>query len=252
MGGQDSYLQRASAALELGRKDEAKSWASQAIAQQPDDPEGHVKLAWALLDDDAGEALESAKRALSLDPNYPRAFDVGAQAASRSRNKELAVEFATRYRELRPNMARANRRYGQILYDNGKRRQVVDESVASIREAIRLDPENAVTWNELGRIQADVNQKDEARESFMKALQVDPNNAFAKTELARLSEGEGDKASALALVQSVIRLDPTDKFARQQLDNIVVRFMTDLIWVAFLIGVLIFIGLAFALAPLRG
>ncbi len=195
-------------------------------------------LGWSLLNTDSKTALESAQRAVALGPDNPRAFDVAARAARKAGKRTEAIDYATRYRELLPNSARANRRYGETLQACGKHKQR-HEALASVEEAINLDPNDAVNWNALGDIQArSFNDKKAAQESFEKALELDPNNAFAKTELAYVIESSGDKGTALSLVQSVIRLDPTDQFARKQLDDIVIRFMSDLLWATMIIGLI--------------
>lgn len=249
MGESDSYLERASAALDMGRVDEAKSFASQAIAQDPSNPRGHVTLAWALLDNEPEESLASAERALSADPNYAAAFDVGSQAASSIRKKEQAIDFATRYRELRPNSDRANRRYGEILHECGKHKQR-HEALAAVQEAVQLQPIDSANWSALGRIQSYAfNDKDAARASFEKALELNPNSGYAKRQLAHVVEGGGDKGTALSLVQSVIRLDPSDTWARKQLDDIVIRFMSDLLWATMIVSFFAWFVLILVMGP---
>lgn len=243
----DNLLDRAQAALDLGRREEAASFASQAVAKAPDDAAGHVMLAWTLLTVDDKAALASAERAIALAPDGPSGFDVGAVAAGNVREKTKAIEYATRFRELRPQWARSHRRYAGAVHDFGRHKQRHD-ALAAAEEAVRLDPHNPANFNELARIQQyAMNDETAARTSLNQALQVDPLNTYAKRQLAYASEEDGDKASALSTVQSVIRLDPSDQHARKQLDDIVIGFMADLLWATFVLCFIAWFVLVIAL-----
>lgn len=49
-----------------------------------------------------------------------------------------------------------------------------EEAIASLREAVRLDPEFAFAWSELGKLQVENGRAGEAHESFEAAVQAEP------------------------------------------------------------------------------
>ena len=49
-----------------------------------------------------------------------------------------------------------------------------EEAIASLREAVRLDPEFAVAWSELGKLQMENGQAGEAHQSFEAAAKAEP------------------------------------------------------------------------------
>ncbi len=226
-----TLLDRAQAALDLGRNDEAAALASQAVAKEPENSWAHVMLAWSLLGTNNGEALASAQRGIALAPDRPGGFDVAAIAAGRAGQKDNAIAYARQYVTMAPNQARAHRRLAETLAYYGKKKEVGNQGYEAALEAIKLDPDNAANWNAMGTVYWNLHDdKKNARLSYEKALEIDPLNSTAKQNLADSVSAGGDKANALALVQSVIALDPTNKNARQQLDDIVIGFMSDLLW----------------------
>lgn len=227
----DNLLERAQAALDLGRNEEAAGFASQAVAKEPDNHRAHVVMAWCLLQTDKAEAFASAQRAVALAPGSPGCFDVAAVAAGQVGQKEQAISFAERYVEIVPNEARAHRRLAESYAYYGNKKKVRAKGYEHAAEAVRLDPDNPSNWNAMGTVYWNLHDdKKNARLSYEKALEIDPLNSTAKSNLAGSIEASGDKASALALVQSIIKLDPSDKYAREQLDDIVIGFMSDLLW----------------------
>ena len=63
-----------------------------------------------------------------------------------------------------------------------KPRQPIDEAQA----VVRLNPQAADGWNNLGVLEVRSDRRDSARHDFERALQLDPNHAQAKANLERL------------------------------------------------------------------
>lgn len=69
--------------------------------------------------------------------------------------------------------------------------------IKSFQTAISLDPQNPITYTELGKLYITSGEIGKAREQFAQALAVKPDYVDALIQQALLSEKEGDSGSAL-------------------------------------------------------
>lgn len=86
-------------------------------------------------------------------------------------------------------------------YDQGGtnfREGRVSLGLASLQEAVQLDPDNATYWNALGVAQLQLRRWPEAQTSFEKAIQLDGNyaEAYHNLGLAQARQGRLDQAVA--------------------------------------------------------
>ncbi len=79
---------------------------------------------------------------------------------------------------------------------------------AAYEEALRLDPELAAAWTNLGSMFAEVGAFDQARQHFAEAVQLDPQQPEAHVNLAELHLREGDADAAIAGYRQVLSMAP--------------------------------------------
>ncbi len=79
---------------------------------------------------------------------------------------------------------------------------------AAYEEALRLDPELAAAWTNLGSMFAEVGADDEARAHFGQAVRCDPSQAEAQMNLAELSLRDGDADDAISGYRKVLSMAP--------------------------------------------
>jgi adenylate cyclase len=138
-------------------------------------------------------SLAAAEKAVALDPRLPdgylarawvqqvQAWDfVGARA-------DIEKAYA-----LAPGDVRANRDRGQILSVLGR----PEEAIASLREAVVLDPLDGVAWTMLGTTLKQLGDIAGARAAFGRAQDSIPDGLW--NHLGELSLLEGQPAAALA------------------------------------------------------
>lgn len=92
-------------------------------------------------------------------------------------------------------------------------------SIATLNQAIALDPSNPVLRVELGGIYYALQQYDAAQTQFAQAIQLKPDFANAYYNLGHALEAKGDLSSALSAYQSALSLvqnNPQDKTALQK------------------------------------
>jgi tetratricopeptide (TPR) repeat protein len=96
---------------------------------------------------------------------------------------------------------------GIVQHENGQ----VDDAIASYRKAIELDPKLTEAYNNLGTILADKGQVDEAIACFRKAIELEPKLTAAHNNLGRMLADKGQVEEAIASYHKAIELEP--KFA---------------------------------------
>ena len=97
----------------------------------------------------------------------------------------------------------------------------VPAAAESIRKAIRLEPQDADLWSNLGVIRLDLGQGEEtapAQEAFRQAVKLDPKNPTARYHLARARITAGDVNGGLADWRALAADLPAAAPERQQLE----------------------------------
>jgi tetratricopeptide (TPR) repeat protein len=83
-----------------------------------------------------------------------------------------------------------------------------EEAIASLREAVGLDPEFAFAWNELGKLQMENGQAVEARRSLESAVKAEPRWPEPYLHLALLAVRSANWQEAAGVTDRLLRLDP--------------------------------------------
>ncbi|MHC4579722.1 MAG: tetratricopeptide repeat protein, partial [Planctomycetota bacterium] len=158
------------------------------------------------------EAIRFYTAALALKPNA-RAFHGLAHALG---GNGLLDEAIASYREairLDPEDGRVRACLGGALLGKG----LPDEAVASYRDAIRLDPAHAPSHVNLGCALSDKGLHDEAIASVREGIRLDPKNADAHNNLGHFLYVKGLLEDAIASYREAIRLDPQHAVAHVNL-----------------------------------
>ncbi|KAA1006533.1 tetratricopeptide repeat protein [Paraburkholderia panacisoli] len=192
-------------ALQTGRAQEGSELLRKALAVNAKQAPVHSNLAYALNElQRHGEALASADRALTLQPNFPDALNNrgNAQAAlnrpldalaSFDRAIALVTEFAVAW----------NNRAG-VLRDLGR----ADEALASCDRALALQPNYAAAWSNRGNALSDLNQPEEAERSYRRALELAPAFADAWNNLGLAQIDLNQHAHALSSYERALAINP--------------------------------------------
>jgi Flp pilus assembly protein TadD len=153
----------------------------------------HLGTAIAAIDYREGNldaALHRLNAVLAEAPRLPMARLYLARVHDCAGDTERALREFEILRDLLPgitefqDLLRAHklRRQGEQLFRAGFAAQALDTLV----EALRLDPEDPLTHNNLGVVLHQMGEKDRARASFQRALQLAPGLSMAEDNLAGL------------------------------------------------------------------
>jgi tetratricopeptide (TPR) repeat protein len=193
-GSATAWFQAGAVDFELGQPAEAIQKMEKAIALDPDLSGGRTGLAEILWragsTDRAASELEDALR---MDPFDASAYDLmGRILAGRGHAAQslFAFEKAT---QLRPG-------YAPHLYDYALELSAVDrpdDAQASVRAALRADPDMAEAHELLGGLLAQRRQLPEAAHEYGEAIRLKPDFARAHLDLARVLAAGGDMPGAI-------------------------------------------------------
>lgn len=153
-------------------------------------------------------AVSFCEQAISLDPNYARAYVVLGRALSVKAQYETspglyesAITNLRKAESLRPLKADENAALGLALIAMGRD----GEAMAALNRAIVLDPYDAMIRTVLGRVYfIGKGQFGEAAAEFERALALDPKHAWAALQLAHCcaylgAYERGEQAARLAI-----------------------------------------------------
>jgi tetratricopeptide (TPR) repeat protein len=152
-------------------------------AQQPDAP--GADKAKAAADAEAQRKAEEAEQQR-----------LAAVKADEERRKQAEADARARYSAL------LSQSYTDI--SNGD----YDRAIATVSEAIRLDPKNALAFVNRGIAYARKGDHDRAIADYNEAIRLDPKNALAFANRGLAYERKGDHDRAIADYNEAIRLDP--------------------------------------------
>jgi serine/threonine protein kinase/tetratricopeptide (TPR) repeat protein len=154
-------------------------------------------------------AIALFERATTLDPGYAEAWaalgaahDYKGSFMGVPEMLQQAIEFERRALALDPSNARAHAWLGGAYLGLGR----YDEAIASIRHAVRLEPDNASTRSALARAYwIGKGQIEQAITEFVSVVAMNPEAGYAYLQLALLLSLRG-------------RLDEAEQAARQAVD----------------------------------
>ncbi len=193
----------------------AKRLAQEAVRLDPNYPQAHIALAFALMQEfwqatsaspqeTLANAMKEAQRAIELDDSSAEAQAALSQVFLLLRQHDKAIEIGERAVRLDPNSARAIFHLAQALCFSFRDA----EAIPLLRQAIRLNPFFPQLYNQLGTAYRETGRYEEGIAAAKKTLQLAPNFLFAYTNLATSYSYAGREDEARAAAAQVQRLDP--------------------------------------------
>jgi len=160
------------------------------------------------------KALESAHKALSIDPDFPMAYSLLANIHMVLGDAELSIAMGERATELAPNNSQAQALLGNVLIDSGR----IKEGIQKMRKAIRLCP-FPIPWYLMVfgagyHLNGDNNA---AITALNQAIEREPESHLPRVWLASTLAEMGNFDEAKAVSEAVLDIDP--KFSALQWAN---------------------------------
>jgi tetratricopeptide (TPR) repeat protein len=187
------------------RDQEAVDWHRRALAIRPDDAFIQYDLGNALasLGRDS-EALAAFLEAIRVKPDHYQALAQAGMILQRLGKLNEAVPYLQKAAEFHFSNPEGWRRLAELHAE----REDFDESAAAWSRAVELNPTNAawrVAWadalNQIGKYQ-------QAEDEYREGMRLDPNFALAYVNLGRLYTEQGELAKGEDSFRTAIRIQP--------------------------------------------
>jgi tetratricopeptide (TPR) repeat protein len=115
--------------------------------------------------------------------------------------------------QLDPNEAVAHGNLGNAYYDKG----LLDQAIAEYKRAVELDPNNALAHNNLGLAYCMKGWIDQAINELKRAIELNPNHALAHDNLGIAYRSKGWADQAIAEHRRAVELNPNYRAAHNNL-----------------------------------
>jgi len=225
---EDATLQRAETLIDLDRGAEAEVMVRGLIAQRPDDAAALRLLTQALIAQDRhDEALPIAKRAVAADPDHEQGHRLLAIVFVERHDYRGALGAALEAVRLAPHLWHTHyvlgmaRRIGPHHDDPAK-------ALAAAHRAIELAPHESNPHNLAGICYSDMDQPDHAERAYREAIRLDPTNAMALNNLGALGINQGRLSRGTKFLTNALSVQPQDSLMRSNYDVVLLALIRRL------------------------
>lgn len=153
------------------------------------------------------KAIEFGKKAVELSPNEFQPNMALGQILSFSGDKESSLEYIEKAKKVEPSNSIAITMLAGLYYDLGN----TEKSVQTFEEAIKIETEKELKANlyfNLGVLNMQLNNFQEAEDSFMSAYDLNPKDTEALEGIAQTFENAEKWRRASKFYRELIALDP--------------------------------------------
>ena len=166
---------------------------------------GRVHLATALAElGKLDEARAAATEAVAIAPDDADALRVWGAVASRQGDLEEALPVLLSAREIHPDDPEIHYNLGWLHLNAGR----AQDAAGSLRRAVELDPGHAKALHDLGILHAQAGAWDEASMSLRQAIGANPDFPEAHYSLGLVHAQQGEFSQAEDSLQAALKLRP--------------------------------------------
>jgi protein O-GlcNAc transferase len=196
---------------EDGHPADALPLLTEAVRLLPSSAEAHNALGEAYNNLNAlGQARGEFEKAVELDPAAPHIrVNLGmvlAQTGELTRAAEHLDDALKRYGNS-PDAALAHYLRAKVHSELSE----VEQASANLREAVRLRPDFAEAWSDLGQARKILQDDAGALAAFKRAVALSPNDPVALTRLGAEYLNQGQVKAAIAALDKAYRVEPNDQ-----------------------------------------
>ncbi len=200
------HMLRASAAVDAGDANAARSAAAALLNLWPDSPRELYLAGMALTQTDPETACGILERVIALDPHHFPAFHNLGSAHILLGEPEAAEQAFLKAIELLPDHAHPYNGLGLALADQGR----VDEAREAYLHALDLEPDFVEALSNLGNLEAISEDWPAAVEALAHALELDPMDLVRRSDYAAALLASGSAAEALNVAERGLEFHPGD------------------------------------------
>ena len=207
-GNHDYYLDYARLLADLDRYDESEQFIENSLRQFGDDYALTIRLgALQMMQGKLEDARHTFRKAIEAHPDIALGHVALVQTYLREHRDEEAARVLSSAREKLAPDAMLEHYYGLSL----ERLQRFQDAIAPLRNAVRLNSNNAETHYLLGKAYVALDRTEAARTEYERVIQLDPGHASAHYQLSRIYGQLGDTAKARQLAGQTRQLIQTQR-----------------------------------------
>ncbi|MCB1934878.1 MAG: tetratricopeptide repeat protein [Nitrosomonas sp.] len=204
------WVKQAHCLQKLGEKSDSQLAIKEAINLLPDN--SSILFDCAYIESELGlneESLLHYEKVLEIDKDNSMAWNNrGAALNQLERETEAKESFRKALELIKPENHWGWRSKG--LYE--KNLGMFDEAIVSFEKAIKIAPNDIITWKWKSQCLKNSEQHIQAIESYEKLTELDPDDVSAKIDLATLQEKVGRHFEAAKTCADVLELEPKNAF----------------------------------------
>jgi Flp pilus assembly protein TadD len=226
------WLSGGDALIDARRYQEALTLASQALADQPQDPRAHALAARALSGlDRTDEATSAAWQAVSLAPQvayYHRLLAIILQKPAHQGERRASHDrllYASAQALEAVHLAPADAANYVVLAETYARLGDRRQADGAVRKALELNPHSANTWANASFVATRARNWYAAEIAARKALAIDPNNYAATNNLGVALRSRGRWMQGAVAFHGAARIDPRSPTARDNVESIGFQYL---------------------------
>ncbi|CAD6213147.1 GSCOCG00003937001-RA-CDS [Cotesia congregata] len=176
-----------------------------AIELQPNFPDAYCNLANALKEKgQVVEAEECYNTALRLCPTHADSLNNLANIKREQGYIEEATRLYLKALEVFPEFAAAHSNLASVLQQQGK----LNEALMHYKEAIRIQPTFADAYSNMGNTLKEMQDIQGALQCYTRAIQINPAFADAHSNLASIHKDSGNIPEAIQSYRTALKLKP--------------------------------------------
>ncbi len=205
-------LDRGIQLYELGKFKEACKYLNDSIAEDPNNSNAKLYLAFCFFNLKKYDAsLGMADELLKTTPNSSEVFFLKAQNYYHKDNKKEALTLIDTALEIDPNNANYFGLKGAILLSKKK----YDEALAYVNEGLQINPKNNTCLNLRAQILTKLDRIEEADETVEFILNDNPEDCYSHANVGWVALENKNTEKSLHHFKQALQFDPNFEYARQ-------------------------------------
>ena len=190
--------------------------ASKALSIKPDYAKAFYNMGIVLQKQNKlEEAIEAYNKALVSKPDYANAYYNMGIALQQKNKLEEAIEVYNKALAIKPNNANTYYNMGNALKDQGK----LEEAIEAFNKALSIKPDHVDAYNNMGNALKDQGKLEEAIEAYNKALAITPDHAEAHSNMGNALKDQGKLEEAIEAYNKALSIKPDHVDAYNNLGN---------------------------------
>ena len=150
------------------------------------------------------QALSESNQLMERFPNSVVLYNIAGASNAGLMQFDAAIDSYKKALKINPDYAQAYNNMGNALYDKGD----LEESIESYKQALKINPDYADAYNNMGNALKDKGDLEASVESFKQALKINPDFAQAYYNMGNALNDKGDLEATIERFKQALKINP--------------------------------------------